>query len=76
MDHFLRSLFSDIKSQHCLDFLIHGVNSTDITRVTVQNIWTTKIYFYFMVRAYGVHVQSINTSKIPSSTKIMLGGVE
>jgi hypothetical protein len=28
------------------------------------------------VRAYGVHVQSINTSKIPSSAKIMLGGVE
>jgi hypothetical protein len=76
MDHFLRLLFSDIKSQHFLGFLIHGVNSTDMIRVIVQNIWTTKIYFHFLVRAYGVHVQSINTSKIPNSTKIMLGGGE
>ena len=26
--------------------------------------------------AYGVYVQCINTSKVPSSTKIMLGGGE
>jgi len=71
MDHFLHSLLSDIKSQHCLFFLIRGVNSTDMIRITVQNIWTTDIYFHFLVRAYGVHVQSINTSKVPNSTKII-----
>jgi hypothetical protein len=76
MDHFLHLLFSDIKSQHCLCFLIRGVNSTDMVRIIVQNIWTTEIYFHFLLRAYGVHVQSINTSKIRSSTKIMLGGGE
>lgn len=72
----LCSLFSNIKSQHCLGFLIHGINSTDMIRVKVQNILTTEIYFHFLVRAYGVHVQSINMTKIPSSTKSMLSGGE
>ena len=76
MDHLLRSLFSDIKSQHCFVFLICGDNSTDMIRVIVHNIWTTEIYFHFLVKAYGVHVQSVNTSKIPNSIKILRGGRE
>jgi len=47
MDHFLHSLFSDIKSQRCLGFLTCGVNSTDMKRVIVQTIWTLKFIFIF-----------------------------